>query len=241
LEKYPLVIPKTRSTKVGGVGVSRDTFSLDVTKQSLADVRNYAKQILQEVTEQQVRLGNAPERVLIDNDPLRRLDDLLFRGEVLFGSVVQGLLLNAVEVELAKAITSTYSLSDSGQLANIKSNWQWTLVRAGIASTVSAGSDIGFLGAKDYLVLSAKLDYAGVANAAVAHQGGTGFLGFTAAKLRRSTFFKNSFSIRAFFAQQGSPNYLPGELWNNTAFAGTPCIVIGIKKRKSKPRFRRSR
>ena len=238
--KYPLVVPKSRTTAVGGSSIRRDTFEQDVTKQSLADVRNFAKQILEDETKKQDKAGNPPQRVLIDNDPLKRLEELKFKGEVIFGDKIQRLLLKAIEIELSKMILRVFGLKDSGALANVERNWQWTLVRDDKATRVTASTDIGFLGADDYLVLAAKLDYAGVAFSRTADTG-NGVLRATTSKLRRSTLFKGTYYVRGFFAAEGSPNRLATEKWVTPFWGGTPCIAVGIKKRKSKSYNRQRR
>jgi hypothetical protein len=237
---FPLVVPKRRTSKVGGVRTGKDTFLQEIVTQSIEDVRSLAKNIIEDDTTQQVRLDNQPQRVVIDSDPLTKLEALRFKGEVIFGDTIQSLLLKAVEIELAKAIRTRLGAANSRELANTQANWQWTLVSGGRSTTVSSGSDIGFLGSDDYMVLAAKLNYAGVAAARSA--GGSsaamGYLRLATSKLRRSTLFRNTFAVRGFFATDTSPNRLPDELWNSTFYAGTPCIVVRIKKRKSKP-FRR--
>jgi hypothetical protein len=169
----PLVVPKTRTTLggKGGTSVSRFTLVRELQAQSNADLHSMLVGITREDTAQQIRLGNPPHIVTVDNMTNKPLEQVERKVVVLFGSALAKAAMGMVERELRQAIgRSTYTRS--GRLSNL-SNWQWRYVKnGGVTTVVTSANPPASLSQGDFLVLTpVNVRYASAANKRVAKSG----------------------------------------------------------------------
>jgi hypothetical protein len=238
----PTVIPKTRTINVGGQAGTRQTFGADVMLQSRADLHSMLVGIAGEDTAQQIRLGNRPQLVEVDNRTNKPLDQAQRKVVVLFGTVLARAAMRMVETELRNAISRS-TVARSGRLANIGASWEWRFIpRGGTARVVTSANPPTTFARGDMLVLvPVRVPYATAVNRAVANSGrltstrkrkGTkttsnmGFLAAASRAVKRRTEFKQ-FAVFAEFTQAHA---VPGEVYSH----GTGVLVI-------RPRFRQVR
>lgn len=240
----PLVVPKTRTTKLGsGATLQKDTFRIEVNAQSAADVQWMMRNIASSDVGEQMRLGNPPSLIEIDGKSSKGFDEAKRKIVVLFGSVLAAQAMRLVESELVRNINAS-TTPRSGRLASVQGSWQWLLIRKGSAVEVSSATALPPFTRGMMLVLTPwDVPYATAVNSRIKGTGrlmtkpGTrkrkpavskpiGFLGATVNALRRHTVFAQ-FAIRVEFT---TAYKVPGEVYRH----GTGQIVI-------KPRTRTSR
>lgn len=204
----PIVVPRsvTRDVSVRG-GTTRETLAVDMTTQGLADIQHFAQSIFLADVEQQSALANPPDQIIVDGNPTKPIDRFEHRAVAIFGSTITPLLMRALERELVAAIAKA-TTARTGKLANL-ANWQWFLNRQPIAGAgaVRQFGQVDTLTFAPTRVTKSGGAYATVANQRAATRGklvvskksrktkevthtATGFVGFTARKLRAMTAFR---------------------------------------------------
>lgn len=237
----PLVVPKNRTVTLGDTKFSRERLSEEIEAQSRADVEAIIRDITTRETANQIRLGNPPSVIEIDNSTTKRLAEVQKKSVVIYGTLLAGAAMRMAETELRAAILKTTNVN-SGRLSSL-SNWEWRFVpKNGAARVIKSAGQLPSFGSGDKLVLvPVGIPYATMANRNVARSGqiktratkkkaaaNMGFLGATARKLRTRTEFRQ-FAVIAEFTKA---HQVPGELMTRTQ--GTGVITI-------RPRFRRAR
>ena len=147
-----------RRVNVGGVGtLSKETIRQDIETTSIADVREFMRQIIAEDTAQQIKLGNPPVRFTIDGRDGKKLDKIRYRASVLFGNQLTAMAMRAAEYELAASINK-YTTARTGKLSDTSGSWAWYLrdgsAKNGKLTPVSEKSPT--LGPNQYLMLLPK-------------------------------------------------------------------------------------
>lgn len=232
---YPLrdVIPKTKTNVVG----KTETFTLrdDINKQSLDDIQQLMKTIAADETEQQIRLGNPPSRIITDNREGKPATQAEKRIEVIFGASLPRLAMVTVEQALLAAIRKSTGVR-SGGLVDL-GNWEWIYLHDGTETTLNGPQELAQFKHGDIVLLRPKLDYASIVNNVVANQGsvgfktkggglGMGFFGFAAQAAKRNPQLRN-FTIYAGRTGGGS-NDVTGE----ESKTGTMFIAIRAARAK---------
>ena len=131
----PLVVQtnKTVNLGVGGKGQA-DTFSVDMSKQSLADIHHMLRGITFNEIEQQERLNNPATRLVVDNREGNQLRYAKRKTETQFGSALDKLMIRSIEHSLMAEIRKATSKSrgswnrDNRNAMGVISNWEWIFV-----------------------------------------------------------------------------------------------------------------
>ena len=249
---------KTRTIDIGGSTFERDVISKSVQGWTRDMVHQTLRQTGVDIADQQVKLGNIPSAITVDNSSYKSINVAEKKIVILFGTHLARAVVAAVQRALIATIDATTD-KDAGILANI-SNWEWLLVPGeGQARRVNPFS-IQSLNIDDRLILrparvvkstsKGLVNYATAVNQNVAGgrrslnfkvakratarriraNTGKGFFGATAELLRRDSSVNQSFSVHAGFTQAF---IVP----NETARAGragkhlTGQIVLRPKKR----------
>lgn len=226
---FPLVIPKTRTIRLGEGGgtLTREQFGLEVQKQSIADIQAYMHDLTVDDTQQQIDIGNPPQLVTVDGRTDKRIEDIQRSAVVIFGNTLPKEAMLLVVRELQRAIAHL-DLRDTGALQDMN-NWQWVFVPKGKgAQNISSGNPPTQFVQGDQLILSPDfVPHASWANwEASKITGGAGFMSVATRAVRRIPVFKQF----ACYAMYTTKHSVAGERWRY----GTPIIVI-------RPRIRRSR
>lgn len=252
----PLVVPKTRFRTLGGdkfasvtqqVGVEVG-LGFDIVKQGTADIQWMLRSISARDTGEQIRLGNPPQVVTVDDRPARAFDDAQRRVDVLFGTKLAQVAMRMIEQELRRNIERTTN-KVTGRLANVGSYWRWRLITPGKGSqVVTASTELPAFTRGTVLVLEPiGVPYATRVNSLVTGSGALrsrrqrgggirkgqfgppkpkqpiGYLRATAEALRSRSQFRN-FSVSVVFSRQHA---VPGELSRKQ---GTGAIVVQLKR-----------
>ncbi|RLC00596.1 MAG: hypothetical protein DRH90_18140 [Deltaproteobacteria bacterium] len=249
LNTAPLVIPKRRVVKVGGVAVgSKDTLNVEMEKQSLSDIQYLLKEITYEDTEQQIRLDNPPTRVAVDNRENKPVSQAEWKTEVQFGQIIDHIMIRTVQRELINAIRRT-TQERTGALQDIH-NWEWVYYsKKGKRGVKVNPFKIEALPSGARLVLrpTSKIPYASWANMWVAKQGtdftpsrgknkgvtrtrNEGFMAQAIAKFKRSQFAK-SYTMWVSFSKKY-------QTAGDTYPHGSPAITIMARRTRRSYRRR---
>jgi hypothetical protein len=219
---FNLVVPPTRSVALGGERLTRERLLVEMSTQSLADVRALVRTITVEEVAQQTAINNPPSVVEIDSGQTQTLADVDRRVVVLFGVVLVQAAMREVEDALRDAIDQS-TTARSGTLHNLAAGWQWRYIPVGGAARVVTSSEaLPAFGPGDKLVLRPQnVPYATTVNTLVAHSGrlnpvarlvkgkrreppksrqNRGFLFVAADKLRRRPAFKQ-FRVRVVYSE----------------------------------------
>jgi hypothetical protein len=239
----PLVVPKSR-TAMGLGGTQRIPVSLEISKQTKADLHSMLVGITREETAQQIKLGNPPQVVEVDNRTNKPVDQVDKKVVVLFGTQLAAAAMRMIEIELRQAIGRS-TTPRSGKLGNVGVTWHWRYIpKGGSARIVSAASPPKSFQRGDQLSLvPLQVPYATSVNRRVANAGRLnsytatgkgrgknkgnpakssqhlGFLAATTRALRKRNEFKQ-FSVRAEFTLLYA---VPGEVMKAR---GTGVITI---------------
>jgi hypothetical protein len=236
----PAVVPKTRTTTIGGQTFERQTLTLDVQAQGLADLRWMLRSIAANETAQQVRLHNPPSAVVVDNRPAREFDDAQRKVVVLYGTRLATAAMRLVETTLRQNIIKT-TFRRSGRLQDISGSWRWRLIIPGAGSrVVTAGSELPTFVRGSILVLepfgaphATRVNQLVIAGGQLMSRRRSretkqkqplGFLRATVEALRARQEFRQ-FAVTVVFTKQHA---VPGELSRKQ---GTGAIVIQLKRR----------
>jgi hypothetical protein len=241
----PTVIPRTRTTTLGGQAAGSERFLVEMQTQSLADVRQMVKDITAQVTAEQMSLGNPPTLLQVDGTTGKPLEQVDKRTSVLYGTVLAGAAMREVEMDLRAAILQSTEVH-SGRLADITGSWEWLYIpKGGAPRAVAAGTDLPAFAMGDQLVLVPRqVPYATITNRNVArggslnnmnraHRGNVaksrqnrGFLFWAAQSVRRRSAFK-FFRVHVVFTKA---HMVPNEVM--TRSSGTGMIVITPRLRR---------
>jgi len=247
----PLVVPKTRIVTLGGSGgesARRATLTADIRAQSLADVHAMLVGITREDTAQQIRIGNPPQLVEVDNKTNVSVENAKRKTVVVFGTTLAKAAMRMVETELQAAISASTRVK-TGRLRNMGS-WEWRYIPKGSSARIvsSANPPAAFARGDKLVLVPASVPYATAVNRAVANSGrlnahtatgrkrkdgstalppkasqNLGFLAATARAVRRRSEFKQ-FAVIVEFTRAHA---VAGEVYKH----GTGVITI-------RPRFR---
>jgi len=244
LSDYPTVIAPTRTTTLGGQQFGREALTVEIEKQSLADVRRLIRNTTAEQSAIQIRLGNPPSVVEVDGRTNKGVDDVQRKTVVLYGTLLAQVAMRLVEMELAQAIDAS-TTAHSGRLRATIGTWQWLFVpKGGAARPVTSGARLPSFAAGDMLVLMPRaVPYATLTNRNVARSGklsvkssrkgkappkslqNLGFLATAVRALRRKAIF-TQFRVVAGFTKA---HMMAGELMTRTS--GTGYIKITPRRR----------
>jgi hypothetical protein len=179
---FPTVIPRTRTVTVGGERFQSERFDQEVQAQSLADIRAYMRQLVEDDTNEQIRLGNPPQLLEVDARTGKLLADIQRRAVVTFGTALPKAAMRIIEDALFDAIARTTD-PVSGTLSN-PSNWSWFYDDGGGRPVVVRSPDqIKAFGPRARLVLKpVGVPWAAVVNARVSKGGALSIVGKTSKK-----------------------------------------------------------
>jgi len=242
---YPTVIPPTRTVTLGAEQFGRQALAIEIGEQSVADVRAMVRNITLEQTAIQIRLGNPPSIVEVDDKTNKDVESAQRKTVVLYGTLLASVAMRLVEMELAQAIDAS-TTAHSGRLRATTSSWQWVYVRKGHAGRpVTSAQALPAFAAGDALVLMPRsVPYATLVNRNVARSGklavkssrkgksppkslqNIGFLWTAVRALRRKAIFKQ-FNVIAGFTKL---HMMAGEVMTRTS--GTGYIKITPRNRR---------
>lgn len=205
MAKFPLVVPKRTTTRLGGEKSAKDTFNVQMDKQSIADIEQWGENLLMDALVEQDRIKNKPTLIVIDKSKNKPIQAFKKRGEINFGGEMQRAMIRIVEIELGKAINRALEI-DTGKLEDIMVTWEWYFFdESGESKNVNPMS-VKTLSGKQRLALIPNINYAAYANQVAYRERGIGFLGDAAKRLRRKRQFKTGFSVYAqIFQGDGDP------------------------------------
>jgi hypothetical protein len=228
----------------GGVTVTQERLAVDVTNYTRNQVIELLRKISASQTEEQVRLGNPPDLLVVDNTRGKPIGQAVRRVVVNFGTMLRPAALAELKSILQKAIERS-TTRRTGALANVAANWEYLFVRNGRASAVPIGKGDGIaMQPTDAIVLRPRLPYATVANIrssqsrtrkrdakraakgkAAGRRSAAGFLAQATAAARRSAIFKG-FKV----AVRWTRHTTQGERWVR-GMTGTIIITPDTGKR----------
>jgi len=241
----PIVIKSRKTSAISfdsGGGRSkisdRDTITLDMKKQGLSDIEFLLKAITIEETKAQVKKGNDPSSLVVDNRQNKPLHTAKRRVEVTFGNFLDQLMIKAVERTLMNEIRKAVK-DDSAKLLGSIGNWEWLYAEKskGKAAPVNPRT-MTAIAIGSLLILKPKSNQAGIQDMFAARRdagwedadlwkkgrsGGMGFMAKSINKLKRTRLMKN-YSIYVVFTQRFK---LSNEIYSH----GTPVIVIRVRRR----------
>lgn len=205
MAKFPLVVRKRTTTRLGGEKSAKDTFNVQMDKQSIADIEQWGENLLMDALVEQDKLKNKPTLIVIDKSKNKPIQAFKKRGEINFGGEMQRAMIRIVEIELGKAINRALEI-DTGKLEDIMVTWEWYFFdESGESKNVNPMS-VKTLSGKQRLALIPNINYAAYANQVAYRERGIGFLGDAAKRLRRKRQFKTGFSVYAqIFQGDGDP------------------------------------
>jgi len=226
-----------------GAGVransERHTLGIDIENQTIEDVRKMMLEIALRDVEIEENAGNTVSAVYADKGKTESIATAKKQIEVIFGDTLSKQIMVVVEQKLAEAIRETTN-EISGDLVDIRSHWQWTLVKKGQPAIELGGpQDLAGVTYKDMIVLKPKVGYATTVNMLVSQTGelsvqkrknrrsadkpkkAVGFLGFASQSVKRMSIAKN-YTIWAGFSEAYP---VPGEV----SKYGSPYIAVKIK------------
>jgi hypothetical protein len=246
----PLVVPKTRTTNLGGESAARTTIplSFDIAHQGISDLRWMLRSIAASDTAQQIALQNPPAVVEVDNKPAREFEDAQRKIVVLFGTRLAAAAMRLAEQTLRQSIQRA-TQQRTGRLADVAGAWRWKLITPGRGvRIVTAASELGTFTRGSVLVLEPyAVPYATRVNSLVLGSGSlksrrasarprpgqmgppkpkqaVGFLRATAEALRARQEFRQ-FAITVAFSKA---HLVPHEVSRKQ---GTGSLVIQLKRR----------
>jgi hypothetical protein len=264
LNKAPLVIQKREVVPVRlnrQEVAKREDFIINVKTQSLEDVRYVLRAVSIQETDKQVRLGNEPNRVVVDNREGKQLRFAQRKIEVFFGDILDQIMLKSLE----KALMASIRFAVAGVLKNTPGlrpdqisgiralasgqSWEWRYSpgRGSPARKVNPYR-IGAMPAGAFLVYMPTNAYAGLANMLAARldagwrgysqlwqrgrSGGRGFAVKAVEKIRRGRLLKN-YDITVAFTRRYA---IPGEVYHpgtgdRKEPKSTVCIRIRTRRR----------
>jgi hypothetical protein len=237
----PTVVPKTRT--IAGEQVGRERLAVEMSTQSLADVRTMIKKITRDVTTQQIALGNPPQILEVDGHSAGNVEGVKFKTVVTYGTTLTAAAMRMVEIELRAAIARSTRVY-SGRLVDVTTTWQWRFIPKGGGMRVltSATPPPSFSQGDILTLVPIEVPYATLTNRNVARSGrlnakprkgksppkaqqNVGFLGTAARLVRRRSDFKQ-FSVKVEFTRA---HMVPGEIM--TRRQGTGVITIRARRR----------
>lgn len=163
----PPVPPKRRVIEVGGSKLVTDKHSLTVDMEAfgLNDIHHMIIGLVDQDVGVEVRAGNEPTQVIIDNSYGKQLANVERKAEVLFAESLDVSALNdLLGVLIANIKKSTNTRT--GQLSS-PTNWRFYLVRNGVAQRMPESGKV-ILKQRDNIILMPRLYYASSANMRVA-------------------------------------------------------------------------
>lgn len=179
---FPTVIPRTRTVNLGGQTMTRERFDQEIAAQSLSDIRAYMRQLVEDDTDEQIRLGNPPQLLEVDSRTGKLLADIQRRAVVTFGTALPKAAMRIIEQALFEAIAKTTE-ERTGTLSN-PSNWSWFYDDGnGRPVVVRSPEQIKAFGPRARLVLKpVGVPWAAVVNARVSKGGALSIAGKTTKK-----------------------------------------------------------
>jgi hypothetical protein len=243
----PLVVPKSRTSVIGGQAFGKETITFDIQAQGMADLQWMLRSIAAKDTAQQMELGNPPSAVIVDNNPGKGFDDAKKRIVVHFGTILATTAMRVVESTLRQNIERA-TVARTGRLRNVSGAWRWRLITPGGGSrVVTAGQPLPTFVRGSILVLEPYgVPHATRVNSLVLGKGSlkakrasrlkkgemgppkpkqpVGFLRATVEALRNRAEFRD-FALTVAFSKL---HMVPGELHSERQ--GTGSIVIQLKR-----------
>jgi hypothetical protein len=241
-ELYPLVVPKTRTVNIGGQSYTKERLSQEIDAQSRADVQAMIRNITAADTAEQIRIGNPPQLLEVDNLSGKQLRAVQKKSVVLFGTLLAGAAMRMAEQELRANILKTTNVH-TGRLSSITSAWEWRFIpRGGAARVIRSPGQLPSFQAGDMLTLTpVQVPYATLANRNVARSGqlqkkatkrraaqNLGFLGMTARALRKRPEFRQ-FAVSVDFTKAHA---VAGEVMSRKQ--GTGVLTIKARLRRGR-------
>ena len=228
---------------INGKPTPDGAFALDVSKRMTEQVENLLQSTAYLVIDDQVKKGNEPSEILVDNVSNKPLTQAKRNIDVRFGSAFTPETIAVVERALIRNI-KRYTERFTGTLADM-SNWNWYLQDFSKGGTGEARrvnpTRIKTLSREQRLllvptgVINEKGEPYGTAAELALLRGkrGTGFMYATKEALNRNRRFNNFYFCKV---GESKKDALPGEVSSR----GTKCLVIRprLKKRVSRGRPR---
>jgi len=217
VKKPPIVIPKTRTVKLGeGATLTQQRLNVEIEKQGLSDIRFFMAGIVEDETRVQVEMGNPPSLLTVDNKTNKPIEDIQVRATVLFGVTLAIEAMQMIEREVQRAISGML-LIDTGATLNA-SNWHWLFVARGKGAVQISGQVPSFNQGDLLVYYPFSVPHAGWANWMAKKEKGKGFIAQATAAVRKSPVFKQ-FAVYGIFS---SAHSVPGNDYPH----GTPMIVV---------------
>lgn len=145
--QFKNVISKNSVSRIGGVttGTQRTDLTVDIEKQTLADVQTWIVGTTRDEVKQQMQNNNPPQNFLVDNRTGKAVERATKKVEVFFDqSVSVKRAMALVEFELWKSIYKLTKLR-TGNLADMDMGWHWYFYESRtdkVGKIVTKGSDI---------------------------------------------------------------------------------------------------
>ena len=259
----PLVVPKYRQVNLLGDSIAlRQTLTLDIRNQTVADVRFLLKAITIDEVDTQQRLGNEANRFAVDGREGKSISDAKCRTEVTFGNALDQVMIRAImksvraqtRLEVGQVIRSAPGLKreDISGFRKLSrpSSWEWVIAegKGAPAKPTNPFADNVQLSFGQSLIYRTISKYMGLANMFAARidagwkggklwskgrSGGKGFLFKSINTIKRNRLLRD-YTVRVTFSRR----YIaPGEIYHpNTPPAkmplSTPAIVIRAKRKR---------
>jgi len=247
--KYPTVINTKRNIRIGGERAQRDSSSLDldVKKQSLADIGNMVEQITRDEIAAQAKIGNEPNRIIVDDNAFKKLETVQKRAVATFGNIIEKAAIKAVEREVEAQMNkvSLYWIqrdkSGTGDWETVVrpkltvDGWGWFYRRNKQEVRFNPSIDPPALSTGEALVFrpieSEAVRLGSWANHVIYELLGKqqGFIAAAAHKLKRKQLFRE-FAVRGGYTKVHASR---GETWEY----GTPYIVVVARRVKKGRKF----
>ncbi len=250
LNSAKLVIKSQKTTNIRFLGESfskRDNIVLDMGKQGLSDIQHLMKEIVIHDTDIEIKKGNDPTRLVVDNKETTNLKYARRYVEVTFGNKLDLLLIKSIQRELMSAIRQ-YAVKPADAALGSMVHWTWAFARkpGQVAQPVNI-NDVKSLPIGSYLILKPTSNMVGLADMFAARKdagwspgkwwnkgrsGGRGFMSKGINKLKRTRLMKN-YTIHVVFTDRFK---VPSEKYSH----GTPVVVLRAKRsRYSRVRIKR--
>jgi len=190
-------------------------------------------------TDTEIKKGNDPTRLVVDNRETISIAQAKRKIEVTFGNLLDMLLIQMIQRELMSAIR-TYAVKPEDAALGTMANWGWAFAeKPGQVAIPVRIDQVKSLPVGSYLILKPTSNMVGLADMFAARKdagwpqskwfhsgrsGGAGFMQKSIAKLKRTRLMKN-YTIHVVFTQRFA---LPDEKYSH----GTPVVVLRARRGK---------
>jgi hypothetical protein len=128
--------------QIAGQRLGKESLTFDTQAQSLADLNWSIRHITTKDTAEQIKLGNPPSDITVDNSATKPLELARKKTVVLFGTTLASTTMRLVETTLKQMIDRA-TAPRSGRLRNVSGAWRWKYIAPdGATRVVSAATPL---------------------------------------------------------------------------------------------------